>query len=94
MSTHKFPPEIRAKEMDEFLPALNAYYQDADTMAFDGSDIKKVDTSGMQALVAMASHLRNEKREFSWTAASDVLLESAACMAATDILGLDSVKAA
>jgi len=94
MSAHKFPSEVRAKEMDEFLPALDAYYQAADAVEFDGSDIKKVDTAGMQALVVIASHLRNEKREFKWTAASDVLLESAACMAATEVLGLENLKAA
>ncbi len=94
MSTHKFPPEVRAKEMDELLPALDAYYQAADTVVFDGSDIKKVDTAGMQILVVLANHLRTEKREFSWSAASPVLIESAQCIAATELLGLDALAAA
>ena len=93
MSTHTFPAEVRAKEMDDILPALDAYYQTADAVVFDGSDIKKVDTAGMQALVVLAHHLRNEKREFTWSAASPVLIESAHCMAATELLGLDALAA-
>ncbi|MEM9602144.1 MAG: STAS domain-containing protein [Pseudomonadota bacterium] len=88
MSAHKFPAEVRAKEMDDFLPELDAYYQSADAMEFDGSEIKKVDTAGMQALVVLAHHLRQEDREFSWSATSPVLLESAQCMGASDVLGL------
>lgn len=88
MSAHKFPAEVRAKEIDEVLPALDAYYQSADEVVFDGSEIKKVDTTGMQMLIILAQHLRHEKRSFTWSATSPVLVESAHCMGAQELLGL------
>ena len=70
------------------MPELEAYYQNADTIEFDGSDIQRVDTAGMQALVVFANHLRLESREFKWVATSPVLVESAECMGASELLEL------
>lgn len=94
MSTHKFPAELRARELDSIISSLNEHCKRDGTVQLDGSEIKKVDTAGMQTLVILAHHLRQEGRTFSWTATSPLLIESAHCLGASDILGLPAQVAA
>jgi anti-anti-sigma regulatory factor len=54
----------------------------------DAGAVEKIDTAGLQLLVAFARQLRDSHRALGWKSIAPELLRSAAQLGLTDVLGL------
>jgi phospholipid transport system transporter-binding protein len=64
-----------------------------DPMVVDGGAVERVDTAGLQLLVALARRQQQAGRRLSWKAASPILLKCGERLGLIDALGLAAVAA-
>jgi anti-anti-sigma regulatory factor len=65
-----------------------------DEVVLDGGEIERIDGTGLQLLVSVMKEAVSTNTAITWKSASDVLLESAAQLGLTEILGLDKLSGA
>lgn len=58
-----------------------------------GGDIERIDTAGLQLLLAYARHLQASGSHLAWESASDVLAQAARQLGIADSLGLAGLEA-
>lgn len=63
-------------------------------LTLDGSAVQRIDTAGLQLLLAMQRQLQTEHRALQWTAASSELREVAGQLGLADTLALPAEAAA
>ena len=61
-------------------------------ICIDGSAVERIDTAGLQMLVAFAKYHAARGRDIQWTAASPELLRSSRLLGLVDTLGLAAVS--
>ncbi len=62
-----------------------------DPVVVDGGDVERVDTAGLQLLVALVRRQQRAGRRLSWKAASPTLLKCGDRLGLTEALGLSSL---
>lgn len=68
-------------------------FGDADVV-LDGSCVERIDTAGLQLLVAFARHHAQHGKQLQWTAASPELLRGSRLLGLAQLLGLPSAPTA
>lgn len=63
-----------------------------DEILLDGSEIERIDGTGLQLLVALMKEAVSSNTTVTWMSTSDVLLEGAAQLGLIEILGLDKLS--
>lgn len=78
--------------MHEDLEALIAR-QDCDKVVLKAAAVKRVDTAGMQLLLAFVIAVRDGHISLTWNKPSKILLEAASVLGLQQALGLKAVQA-
>jgi ABC-type transporter Mla MlaB component len=73
--------------------SLVAAASDADPLTLDGGAVQRIDTAGLQLLVALARHQAAAGHRLEWQAASSELLRCSDRLGLIDALGLTSLAA-
>jgi anti-anti-sigma regulatory factor len=81
-------------EVMEWREKMAAAISAQDEVVLDGSEIERIDGTGLQLLVALMKEAVSTSTAITWNSASDVLLESAAQLGLTEILGLEKLSGA
>lgn len=81
-------------EAMEWREKMSAAISAQDEVVLDGSEIERIDGTGLQLLVSVMKEAVSTNTAITWKSASDVLLESAAQLGLTEILGLDKLSGA
>jgi anti-anti-sigma regulatory factor len=64
---------------------------DGDPVVVDGSAVERIDTAGLQLLVAFARRQKEAGRRLHWEAASPALLSGSARLGLNEALGLGAL---
>ena len=92
-STLKLESQCTLRESIAFKAALLEQLELGRDVILDGSAVSKVDTAGLQLLVAFVRQLRAGGRALRWEGATAELQRSATQLDLTDLIGLNDMAA-
>jgi len=72
----KLPADLTIAKAGEFKRLLMDYIEEHDDIAIDDSAVEKIDTIGVQLLLAMASHLASINKTIEWQCQAEIIKES------------------
>lgn len=76
----KLPSELTIAHLDDYqakiLPLLNDTKDDIKVIAIDDSDLVRIDTLGVQFILAVVTYIIAQGKEIKWQSSSAVLRES------------------
>jgi len=70
------PEDLLITQVSEFKELILEYVQSHDIICIDDSQVKRVDTIGIQLLLAIVTHIVALKKEIQWPAQSEIIKES------------------
>ena len=74
--------------VSEFYAELKMVIEEEKPVELDGSKVERIDTAGLQLLVAFCQQLKTENRGMRWHEPSEALKRSAQLLGLMDELGL------
>lgn len=72
----KLPPELTIAQADEYRKALFDIIDDNNNLVLDDSDLKRIDTIGLQLLLATITYISAQNKVLSWCSQSPSIRES------------------
>ncbi|MGK0249835.1 MAG: anti-anti-sigma regulatory factor [Oleispira sp.] len=72
----KLPAQLTISHVDECKAKLLIEIDDNDIINFDDGNVTKIDTVGVQLLLAAVSYIALQNKEFNWSSTSSVVQES------------------
>ena len=72
----KFPNELTIAQVDEYLLEIQPIMDENTTIVIDDSNLIRIDTIGVQFILAVITYLLARKKEVEWQSTSNVLHES------------------
>jgi len=76
MALFKLPTELTIAQVESCKSALMQYINENETLSFDDSDVKKIDTIGVQFLLAVVIYIASQNKELTWQCQSSMIKES------------------
>lgn len=92
MSTVMLGGSLTLREATDLQQQLLATDAAGGELELDGSGVQRVDTAGLQLLVALARRRHAAGHRLRWSAVSAALLQASARLGLLDILGLGDVQ--
>jgi anti-anti-sigma regulatory factor len=87
-------PSLTIQEASGLKQQLGGILSAGGAVHLDGAGVRSADTAGIQLLVAFSREAKMRNREIIWRGASEVLLQSAARLGLSALLGLAAPNAA
>mgnify|MGYP000299993263 CR=1 FL=1 len=72
----KLPAELTIAKVDECKSAIIAATEKHDIIVFDDSDVVRIDTVGIQMLLASVTYIAAQNKELQWQSTSLAIQES------------------
>lgn len=69
------PEDLLITKASEFKELVLEYVQNNEIICIDDSQVKRVDTIGIQLLLAIVTHITAQKKEIQWPAQSEIIKE-------------------
>ncbi|MBS97195.1 MAG: hypothetical protein CMI01_00750 [Oceanospirillaceae bacterium] len=86
----ELPSELCISEVESLKPQLLEALSQAEEVDLDGARVERIDTAGIQLLVALTKLVETQGRRMQWRQASSTLTEAASELGAGDQLNLPS----
>lgn len=72
----KLPSELTIVQVDECKNSFLDYLENNDELAFDDSELTRIDTVGIQLILSMVSHIASQKKHLKWQVTSSLISQS------------------
>ncbi|NMP31372.1 STAS domain-containing protein [Thalassotalea sp. M1531] len=72
----KLPAELTIAKAEAFKQILMEYVADHDSIVIDDSEVEKIDTIGVQLLIAMITYLISINKNIEWQCKAEIIKES------------------
>jgi len=72
----KLPPELTIAQVEECKSQLIEYIDQHEEVALDDSDVSRIDTVGVQLLLAVVSYIASQNKILHWQSQSSILSQS------------------
>lgn len=76
MALFKLPAELTIAQVESCKSTLMQYINENETLSFDDSDVKRVDTIGVQFLLAVVIYIASQNKNLNWQCQSPMIKES------------------
>ena len=76
MALFKLPTELTIAQVESCKSTLMQYINENETLSFDDSEVKKIDTIGVQFLLAVVIYIASQNKELIWQCQSSLIKES------------------
>jgi anti-anti-sigma regulatory factor len=91
----KLPCDLTIAHLDEYratiLPLINNTNDDTQTITIDDSELARIDTLGVQFILAVITYIIAQGKEIKWQSSSTVLRESINQLGITDAILLQYI---
>ena len=89
----KLPAELTIAHVESCKSAMMQYIEEHDTLSFDDSEVKRVDTIGIQFLLAVVIYIASQNKELTWQCKSPMIKESIAQLGIEDAILVQYISA-
>ena len=80
----KFPDELTIALVDECKTAFLAQIDKEAAIELDDSDLQRIDTIGVQFIIAVVTYIHAQGKELKWTSKSTILKDSLSQLGVND----------
>jgi len=91
----KLPCDLTIAQLDEYraviLPLINDTNNESQTITIDDSELTRIDTLGVQFILAVITYIIAQGKEIKWLSSSTVLRESIKQLGITDAILLQYI---
>lgn len=84
----KFPSDLTITQVDEYQAELLPLIEEYDVIEIDDSELTRIDTIGVQFILAVVTYIVAQGKEIKWQSSSKILKESVSQLGITDALFL------
>lgn len=88
----KFPCDLTITQVDEYQAQILPLIDDHDVITIDDSELTRIDTIGVQFILAVVTYIIAQGKEIKWQSSSNVLKESIQQLGITDALLLQYIE--
>lgn len=82
----KFPSELTITQVDDYSIQIQSLIEDNDNISIDDSQLMRIDTIGVQFILAVITYISAQGKELIWQSTSKVLHESIQQLGITDAI--------
>ena len=75
-STIKLPTELTIAQVEQFKQKVMVIVSDSTNISIDDSEINRIDTTGIQLILAIVTHISSLNKELIWHCNADCIVES------------------
>ncbi len=72
----KLPAELTIAEVAEFKTQFIEYIDEHDEIIFDGGEVTRIDTVGIQLLLSALAYVSTQKKSYIWKNQSSIIYQS------------------
>ena len=72
----KLPAELTIAQVEECKSKILQQVENSDVILLDDSEVVRIDTVGIQLLLALVTHVSAQNKELQWQSCSPVIQES------------------
>ena len=89
----QLPAEITIAKAEAFKSALLTYIENQEHIVIDDTSVEKIDTIGVQLLLAMVTYLASINKTIEWQCASTLIKESITKLGISDPILMQYIDA-
>lgn len=93
MALFKLPTELTIAQVESCKSTLMQYINENETLSFDDSEVKKIDTIGVQFLLAVVIYIASQNKELNWQCQSSLIKESIAQLGINETILIQYISA-
>jgi len=82
----KFPSDLTIAQVDEYQAQILPLIDDHDIITIDDSDLVRIDTIGVQFILAVVTYIIAQGKDIKWQSKSTVLKESIQQLGISDVI--------
>jgi len=83
----RLPSQFTIRNIEEAYQRCEQALSDSGVLRIDASEVSKIDTAGMQVLLALKKELATQHLALEWVAVNDVVKDAATMLGIRDLLG-------
>ncbi|WP_057831126.1 STAS domain-containing protein [Colwellia sp. TT2012] len=87
----KFPNDLTIAQVDEYRALIIPLIDDQDVITIDDSELTRIDTIGVQFILAVVTYIIAQGKEIKWQSKSSVLKESIQQLGISDAILLQYI---
>ncbi len=87
----KFPSDLTIAQVDEYQAQIIPLIDDQDVITIDDSELTRIDTIGVQFILAVVTYIIAQGKEIKWQSKSSVLKESIQQLGISDAILLQYI---
>lgn len=87
----KFPSDLTIAQVDEYQAQIIPLIDEQDVITIDDSDLVRIDTIGVQFVLAVVTYIIAQGKEIKWQSKSNVLKESIQQLGISDAILLQYI---
>jgi len=87
----KFPNDLTIAQVDEYQAKIIPLIDDNDVITIDDSELVRIDTIGVQFILAVVTYIIAQGKEIKWQSKSSILKESIQQLGITDAILLQYI---
>ncbi|ALO34954.1 hypothetical protein CMT41_09675 [Colwellia sp. MT41] len=87
----KFPNDLTIAQVDEYRALIIPLIDDQDVITIDDSELTRIDTIGVQFILAVVTYITAQGKEIKWQSKSSVLKESIQKLGISDAILLQYI---
>lgn len=88
----KFPSDLTIAQVNEYQAAIIPLIDDQNVITIDDSDLARIDTIGVQFILAVVTYIIAQGKEIKWQSKSSVLKQSIQQLGIKDAILLQYIK--
>ena len=82
----KFPSDLTIAQVDEYQAQILPVIDDHDIITIDDGDLVRIDTIGVQFILAVVTYIIAQGKDIKWQSKSTVLKESIQQLGISDVI--------
>ena len=83
----RLPSQFTIRQIEDAYQRCEEALRDSGVLRIDVSDVSKIDTAGLQLLLALKQELATQQLTLEWVAVNDVVRDAASMLGIADLLG-------
>ena len=87
----KFPRDLTISQVDEYQTQIIPQIDALDVITIDDSELSRIDTIGVQFILAVVTYIVSQGKEIKWQSKSIILKESIKTLGITDVILLQYI---
>ena len=88
----KFPSDLTIAQVDEYQSQIVPQIDALDVVSIDDSELSRIDTIGVQFILAVVTYIIAQGKEIQWQSKSTILKESIQKLGITDAILLQYIS--